>query len=802
MKKIFFIFSALLLISISPTQIVGQTVQQELQRRGLTLQQAQQLARQAGVNPDNPTELAAFARANGVSEAQIQEYLAQLGVEESSEEAGVVDITGAAVTSDQLMEEVGSSSPETTAQMQGGLPYFGYEIFSDIPDPFLPSAVGPVDEGYVIGPDDELRLTIWGATELQYDLAVDAEGRTFIPTIGLTTVAGESLKDLRESLKRTLSRSYSGLTRDPQTVFMDLTVTRFKPIELFVLGEVENPGGYTFTSNSTLFNVLYGVGGPKVSGSLRDIRIIRNGQVVANVDLYKMLLKGIDPSTIPLLNNDRIFVPPRMSEISIRGPIFREGIYELKRGEELTDLIEFAGGLESEAYGGRFQISRIIPLEQRLDPTYARQFLDFNLSEVMQGNEDVKLEDDDRITIFNISDVSDDYVRIIGGVNQPGTYQLDGSIANVRDLIIAADSLQDDAFSGIATIIRINSDSTRFTFDFDLLQAIDNNPEHNLRLQQRDVIQIFENRVREPEMGQVIISGDVKNPGEFRYSEGLDLEQLLLKAGGFKQSSYVGEIEITRTALIESDVEKVITIRVPLIPEGENPDRFYSTNDFDILMERASDVELQINDRIFVRSNPAFESQEIVTISGEVEFPGAYTIIYENELLSEVIKRAGGITSEAYPMGARLKRDSLDVVIELDRILNNDLSADILLQKGDEVFIPKKPNTVLVTGNVALDGYFKYKPGEKFTYYFDQAGGMQPNTFKYLLLTQANGATYRIKRKGMFKDNPVIEDGAVIRAIFEPEKPSGEKITFREVLGETTAILTSALTIYLLVDRL
>ena len=225
MKKITLIFTALLIVTCAIEPLHGQSIQQELQRRGLSFQEAQELAKQAGVNTNNPTELANFARQNGVSEAQIQEYLSQFTgsqIGNTVTEGGVVDITGTVVTTDQLEETPFDEDQIDNRQevdSTEGLPYFGYDIFSDIPDSFLPSAVGPVDEGYVIGPDDELRLTIWGATEVQYELAVDAEGRTFIPTIGLTTVAGESLKNLRESLKRTLSRSYSGFNERSSDCF-------------------------------------------------------------------------------------------------------------------------------------------------------------------------------------------------------------------------------------------------------------------------------------------------------------------------------------------------------------------------------------------------------------------------------------------------------------------------------------------------------------------------------------------------------------------------------------------------------
>jgi protein involved in polysaccharide export with SLBB domain len=320
------------------------SIQEELSNRNLSLSEAQNLARQAGINPNNPDELARVARANGVPENQIQEWLVELRMRDNGDtaDAGVQDLRSSATSTGDIVERtVSDSAPQSSKNPgSGGLDYFGYNIFGDTPDPFKPDPVGPVGDGYVVGPEDELRLSVWGATEFQYELQVDVEGRVFIPNIGQIMVAGQKLSELRESLKTRLSQSYSGLMKDPPTIFMDLTVTRLRPIQVFVLGEVKNAGGYTFSHNSSIFNVLYGVGGPKTTGSLRDIRIIRDGKVISTVDLYDLLLSGVELNNTPLLNNDRIFIPQRKNTISIRGEVKRPAIYELNKSEDLTDLLE------------------------------------------------------------------------------------------------------------------------------------------------------------------------------------------------------------------------------------------------------------------------------------------------------------------------------------------------------------------------------------------------------------------------------------------------------------------------------
>jgi protein involved in polysaccharide export with SLBB domain len=250
---------------------------------------------------------------------------------------------------------------ERPKQRRDTLKYFGYETFESIPEAFVPQSTGPADGSYIVGPEDELRLTVWGGAEFTYNLQVDREGRVTVPNVGQFTVAGKRLDELREEMKQWLSRSYSGLTSDPPTVFMDLTLTRLRPSRVFVLGEVPQPGGYTVSSFSTVFNALYSVGGPLKQGSLRDIKVIRDGEVVSTVDIYDYLMEGYSPSSTQLQGNDYIFVPPRGKTVAITGAVKRPAYYEMKEEETVGDLLEYAGGLKAKAYAKRFQIERIVP---------------------------------------------------------------------------------------------------------------------------------------------------------------------------------------------------------------------------------------------------------------------------------------------------------------------------------------------------------------------------------------------------------------------------------------------------------
>ena len=901
------IFIVALLAQLNPVHLQAQSIDELLQSRGLSFEQAQQMAENAGVDPNNPDELAAFARQNGVPENQIQQYLVQLRQSQnasgSGEGSAPTDLTQTVVSSDDIQEvptaaQVANPTPPPSADPQSeGLSYFGYNLFGGGPDTFQPSTPGPVDEGYVVGSDDELRLTVWGATEFQYELRVDNEGRTNIPNIGLVTVAGKTLKELRSSLKLRLAQSYAGLVKSPPTIFMDLTVTRFKPIEIFVLGEVSNPGAYTVSSNSTLFNVLYAVGGPTTQGSLRDVRIIRNGRVISSVDFYDLFLDGVLGENVPLLNNDRIFIPPRTNEIRIQGPVRRAAIYELKEGETLEDLVEFAGGLRPETYSDRMQINRIIPMSERSDPSRAREVLDVRLTEALSGDAPLNLKDGDRIQLFSITDINDNVVEINGAVDQPGNFELSPELQTIRDLVLAADSLRENAYIGQAELIRTNEDLSQTYVTIDLEAALAGNPDENLLLQKqdqltiytlndirqfgsvsiggavrnpssypwRDSMQVFdllfkagglfdaeyleqvhleradlirrnadgrttevipfnlEEALRGEGFGQeqiqpydniriypntvqlitgkyVVIEGAVKNPGRYSFDEGMSLEDLLLKAQGFNENAFIGRVEITRIEEPLTDEQKARLFVHNLIPNPAEHRQFYSNDLFWSLMDNAGRFRLEHMDRVYVRTNPDFEAQQTVEISGEVEFPGRYTILNSNEPIRSIVERAGGLTDEAYAKGARVIRDSIQVIIDFEDNLQGGTN-DFLVRAGDQISVPQKPGVVLVTGNVALDGFIEHEPGKRVKYYLERAGGLQPNTAKYFQLTQANGATFRVKRKGLLKENPVVDEGAILRAIFELE-PEREPFDMREVLVELTSITTSALTLYFLIDRI
>lgn len=909
------ILVALLCVAVLPAaaQDVPPEVRNELQQRGLTPDEARRQAEQMGIDLSNPVQAAQRARELGVPESVIQRLLRAVQQVEVPADTTVllkpvVDVVDTTAVSPAASREEAASLARARAAAEADiqtplegyatarrLPYFGYGLFENVPDAFQPSPVGPVDDGYIVGPGDELRLSVWGAAEFQYDITVDREGRVFVPNVGQLTVAGRRLDALRQDMRYSLSRSYAGLTSSPPSVFMDLTLTRLRPVQVFVLGEVARPGGYTISSYSTAFNVLYSVGGPLTSGSLRSVRVLRNGQLAGTVDIYNYLLKGYDENPIRLQNNDFVFIPPREITVSIEGAVHRPGIYELKEGEGMAELVSFAGGLLPDAYAKRFQVDRIIPFGRRTDPSRAREVLDFGLESVLDG-QDVALQDGDKVRLFSIVDVVENAVAVAGEVYQPGRYEIDASVQTISDLVREADGVTGTAYMRKADLVRVRDDSTEVLFSLDLSRALQGDPAHNLALQARDSLVVYSAKSFEAPRfvsigGQVLfpgtyplrdsmtvydllfrggglldgeflksvyleradlfrklpdgrterivpfdlsealsqrgsglrllqpedsiqvypltvevvedrfvsIFGSVYKPGRYRFKDDMSVEDLILQAGGLTEGAYGEMVEVAR-ALREtaSGEREVVTHRVRLGASG--PER---SIDFKLgtngSSSEARDFKLVHRDVVFVRVDPNFRPLETVTITGEVKFPGTYALVSEDEKLSSVIKRSGGILPTGYAKGGRFIRDDEMLITKIDEIVKGKEKADVVLKPGDQITIPTVPNAVSVRGNVVNEGLIKYERGRRLSYYLDRAGGVKEDT-EDIVLTQASGATFKV-RQGLIPANPVVDDGATIRVTKKPVSESGDKVDVGRVFTESLAIISSALTVIVLALR-
>lgn len=929
--------------AVSYAQEIPPAVQEEIQRRGMTVEEARREAARLGIDLSNPEQAAQRARELGIPESQIQAMLRAVEQEQPQPlprilTPGVYPID----FQDTLAFDTLQALPDTLQlrrdllrpqpiQASTGLPYFGYDVFENVPDAFKPNQLGPVDDQYLVGPGDELRLIVWGATEFAYDLVVDREGRIFVPNVGQFTAAGKRLDGLREELKRWLARSYAGLLEDPPTVFMDLTVARLQPVYIYALGEVKQPGGYVIASQSTVFQALYAVGGPKISGSLRDVRVVRNGKVLTQVDLYDYLLRGEGREDVRLQNNDQLFVPPRGKTVAIRGQVRRPAIYELREHEGLRELIQFAAGFNPEAFTHYIRIERIIPPEQRQNPSIVREVVTVSLDGVLDGSRQVPLYDGDRVEVLSVLDVSRNGVYISGAVVHPGLYEISPQVRTIRDLIERAGGVTSDVYKGRAQLIRFKQNPAEWPpsmFRVDLsqevwadtsdtlsliekVQALDltrvllGDPEHNLSLQPGDRIRVYSalelnaprtveiaGKVRNPGVyawrdsmtvydllflggglwdeefrkevyleradlirqaehglqeliipfnleealrnegaGQallqpgdririypvdvqeirekfVVISGAVKNPGRYRWQENMTMEDLILRAGGFTEDALLDWAEVTRLpkgADPNRFEQLAVRIQVPMIEGLDDVEAVsFALDDTARALRGARTFQLQHRDRVYIRSNPTFRPQQTVTVSGEVWYPGVYTILRENETLADVLERAGGVRPTGYLKGARLIRGGLPVVIDMEQAMRRNPRHNVVLLPGDEIRVPLKPGTVVVRGNVRRPGLVKYAPGRRIGYYIERAGGLDEDT-KVILITQADGGTYPVYLglKGWFQRDPVVDEGAIVEVVRKPPEEK-RQVTFDigKTLTDIASIAASTLTIIALTRQL
>lgn len=862
-------------------------VNEELKKRNMTEDDARRLAKQYGMDYDS--FIATYIL--GGSTTPLPPAVTNVTNAPDSSTKNVTNIVVAPGEQTPTVVQNEIKVDRSPAPTEGGLEYFGYNLFKNIPTSFEPSETGAVDPGYIIGPGDNLRLSIWGAAEFQYQLVVDQQGNVFIPTAGQFFVSGTTYESLQKKLTIYLSKFYEGLTSDPPTIFLDITLSKLKPIKIFVTGEVAQPGGYNISSFATVFNALYSVGGPLTSGSLRDIRVIRNNKVLTTVDIYDYILKGQLIGDVRLQNNDMIFIPPRKKSVSIAGEVFRPAIYELKEGENLSKIIEFAGGLNATAYTGRIQINRIVPFEKRISSTNDRELIDADLSSVLRKMSDIQLYDKDIITVFPILNKLENFVRIDGSVYRPGTYEF-STVRTLTELIKKAEGVLPETYYGKVDIIRTRPDESFEFISVDLNEAMRGNPEDNINLEPRDQVKIY-SIYELVDRKNVSISGYVKQNVVLPYADSLTLFDMVFRAGGLQDPYFRGRAFTSRGDLIRvnpdglttriipfdlekllydqsfnmqlqpgdkiyiysSTVEKILDKFVTVEGEVNNPGRFVLNSNMYIMdlilqaggfnekslrtevyvnrvrpggyqgekisetftvplplffsesnVSKADSIHnafaLQHNDIVVVRKNPNYVPQRIVRIMGEVNYPGTYVLERKSENLLELVRKAGGPTSEAYLYGSTFTRDGRRLMIDLDQLVNDeDLDQDVILNNNDEIFVPRAPNTVYVTGEVNNPGLYKFIPGDDIKDYIDKAGG-ETDSSNYILYTKANGETKKVGF-GLFSSNPEAFDGSTIVVTKEPpDPPSDSTFDVGTTVKDMFAILVGALTIIVLAQQL
>ena len=767
--------------SMTPEQIDA-----KLREYGLTREEAEAKAKEYGVDLD--TYIQQRSRSHSPSSSQGQ----------------TPSKTAAPLTTDDSTANAPVPSYQTPKTVEspkgpGGLPFFGYDVFSQPSDAFEPTASGPVDPDYLIGPEDVLRVTVWGQVELQHELTVDKEGRIFIPTIGQFMVSGLTLQEATGKIKAQMSRSYSGLNSSRPTTWLDVSIARLRPKRIYIMGEVKRPGGYTVSSYATVFSALYSVGGPTVKGSMRDIRVTRNGKTIAHVDLYDYLTGAEQTNDFRIQNNDIVFVPQRGRTVAITREIRKPAIYELKQGEHLKALLEFSGGVLSTAYLERVQIDRIIPFAERKEGDLERRVMDVDFRQILTAGKDYPLFDADSIMVFSILDLRKNIATITGAVWRPGQYQLEKA-PTVRKLVELAGGLLEKAFTVEAHLIRYNSDEfTRSIEHFNLKEVLAD-PARDIILQKRDEVIVFSTEATEIKQQFVTLRGEVKSPGRYPLFANMRLRDLILAAGGYTDSAEVLEAEVARVRKSGLGGDTLALILHPSLPFEFVADAGIRQGDAIMSPEDPSDGQFLISNRdeILIRANPRYRRQQDVVVSGDIMYPGTYSLRDRTEKLSSLLARAGGPTSTSFLEGGQYYRNGKRVAIDFREAMRENMENDVIMMGGDSLMIPSKPRTVMVKGQVNHPGLFAFLEGDNVSEYIERAGGITDSA-SFAVMQKPTGESRKVKF-GFLRSDPRVPEGSTIEVFKIPPEPALESkpIDVGGTIKDIFAILISAATLVFL----
>jgi len=692
---------------------------------------------------------------------------------------------------------------------------FGADLFKNSKLTFEPNLSIATPKNYVIGPNDELLIDIYGNSEASYNLKVSPEGIINVEYVGIIPVAGLTIEAATSRIRSRLSTVYSGLRNGSTN--LNIAVGNIRSIKVILTGEIVKPGTYTLPSLANVFNALYSSGGPTENGSFRSIELIRGGKKIANLDIYDFLMKGEMSDNLRLQDQDIIRVPVYQSRIEIVGEVKRPGIFELRTGESFKDLLSFAGDFTENAFRSRVKVLKNTEIERKIADISSDKFSEY------------KPNTGDKYFVDRVLERFVNRVTIEGAVFRPGAYELEQGLT-LSQLVRKAEGLKEDAFRQRAYITRLKPDNQTELISIDLAGIL-NGSVKDISLLREDIVSvssIFDLK----EEYKVSIDGEVREPGTFEYAEKMTLEELVLKAGGFTEAATAQRVEISRRVKNSNlTAANAITAQVFQIDIDKNLN--FSKPKF----------ELQPFDIISVRSSIGYEVQRQVKVEGEVLYPGMYTIISKDERVSDLLRRAGGLTALGYAKGASLKREgpkktdgknaidqneeeqnkiaklqrlqenvkdtigtkvqeeilkNVYVGIELDKILENPgTQADLILEEGDVLRIPKQLQTVKVNGEVLYPVTTIFSQGRGFKHYISQGGGFSNKSLKrrsYVIY--ANGSVKSTSKMFFFNNYPVIEPGA---ELFVPQKEDKRPLSAGEIVGISSGLASLAVIILNLV---
>ncbi|OIP85030.1 MAG: hypothetical protein AUK44_00695 [Porphyromonadaceae bacterium CG2_30_38_12] len=761
-----------------------------------------------------------------------------------SSSAGKVATPNENVTTRQVAKDTTNKEVKSEEKLVSNLTIFGSYLFSQQNLTFEPQLNIPTPTNYILGTYDELIIDVSGLYEANYKLKVTPEGLVRIPNVGPVKVAGLTIESATRIVKSQIAKVYTGMESGETRV--NISLGNIRSIRVTVIGEATRPGTYTLPSLATAFNALYACGGPGSIGTMRNIKVMRDGKVAAHLDIYRFLVDGVLENNISLRDNDVLLISPVIARASLRGAVKREGIFEIKKNETLSDLITFAGGYSDNAYKDKITNYRLTNTEKTVVDVLQNQVATY------------KIHTGDEFVVAKTLNRFDNRVVLIGAVFRPGDYAIESGLT-LQKLLEKAGGVKEDAYLLKGFITRKKENQIPELLSFNIQKVLDGS-QPVILLQKDDEVEIkslFDYREKET----VSIVGEVKAPGTFTLIDNITLKDLIFKANGFTEMAMTDSVELIR---IIKDKQTLLTSK-----NKTTVQKFCIAKNLE-LKEDEGNIFLKNGDQVVVRRISGYEGVRMVKIEGEVIYPGAYNITNKGERISDLLKRSGGLTAYAYPQGAFLiskeKIDetqnklnrivqenskkllenqdnrSLDVNLlkasgattidgykSLDSIKNNSSGIevvdkifqqegavgldikdivrnpggkyDFVLEEGDVIYVPRAQQKVRVVGQVLFPTIVRYDKSNKASDYVNFAGGFAKNADKSkLFVIYANGSARSTKSFLGIHTYPKVAPGA---RIVIPEKPMEitNKLSPAESIGILSSITSVTALIYSILSR-
>jgi len=831
-KTTILIFIAISIFGIN--NLISQTFESfnNINFKEISTSQLDLILRNAQSQGLNQFDLLQIAKSQGLSNSEIEILNKKIT---SAKNKSYIAENASTPLEDTRMRKQWEEQMEVFREMESDV--YGYEIFRGNTFLSFQSNLNiPTPSDYVLGPGDKLFIDIYGQSENYYQAEVSPDGDLILENFGPINVSGMTVEKANIRLVNNLKKVYTGLSS--KKTFVNISVGIPRAVRVNIVGEVNLPGTYNFSAFNTVYNAIYVAGGITENATLRNVKLFRNNKLVNTIDIYNFLNKGDQSSNIRLENNDLIVVGPYTNRVSIFGGVKTPGKFEMKNGETVADLINYAGGFSEDSYSKSLRITRVFDDQYKIVDVNSDQFEFF------------QLKSGDKIEIDKVIEKYENRLILKGSVYRPGIFALSEGMT-VKDLIEKGEGLKPDTYMERSFITRTNEDFSTTNISFDLKKQL-NSLEDPIILNKDDVLNILSiNDLKDD--NYIEISGEISKPGIYPYSNNLTLNDLILLAGGVRKNATLASIEVSRAN--KSDENQTAQI--------------FNLSLSDLKSE--SNFNLEPFDNVIIRKNPEIDIKRFARIEGEVKYPGEYAISSKKERISDLINRSGGPNEYAYYKGATLirktefaeesslieneikdltrlkekiltnlnltesekllvsridsdieklnkensnnqdfssfvkkeriseivKRNAMDgdiplaksesIGINLDQILKNPgLKSDLLIEDGDIIIIPKKLETVRLRGELLYPTTVRHSPSRGLKYYINSAGGFDLKAKRSsTYVVYANGDVARTKKFLFFNLYPKAEPGC---EVIIPRKSEKNPLAVSQILNFTTGL--------------